>query len=308
MSDSQWPLGFTIRAPRPDEADAVADLIIACDIADRGEPDWSVEDTRAEWARHGFEPARDARVVVAPDGRLVAYADVHRRPNAVQIVPNSVVHPDLRSAALDLALIELAESLAAQHAPLPVQWMVETSRGHALVERGYAPVRWLWQMRLEFTEPPPSPVWPEGYAVREMREADERETYELVERAFTRPGRAPVSYEEWRRYMIERDDFDRSLFFIAARGAEIVGTSLCLLYPVLLEGWVRQLSVKEGHRGQGLGLALLLHSFGAFQRRGMQRAGLGVDANNPSATKLYQGVGMRARHEYAQYQKGAVGP
>jgi GNAT superfamily N-acetyltransferase len=304
-------VGATVRPPRADEAAAVADLIVTCDIADRGEPDWSLEDTRSDWSRLGFELERDARVVVAPDGRLIAYTDVHGRPNATQIAPNSVVHPDFRSGALDLALIELAESLAAQHAPhagqapLPVQWIMETNRGHLLTGRGYAPTRWLWQMRLELTETPPPPTWPAGYEARVMQEADERETYELVERAFTRPDRAPSAYGEWRRYMIEREDFDRSLFFIAVHRGEIVGTSLCTHYANINEGWVRQLSVKEGHRGQGLGRALLLHSFGVFHSRGARRAGLGVDANNPSATKLYLAAGMRAIHEYAQYQKTA---
>jgi mycothiol synthase len=305
MEQSNWPDDSTIRAPRPDEAAAVAALIMARDVADKGEPDWSVEDTGADWARLGFDLARDARVVVAPDGRFVAYVDVHRRPNAVQIGANSVFHPDFRREARDAALIGLAESLAAQHAPLPMQWIVETSTGQALVERGYRPVRWMWQMRLDFAGPPPPPAWPAGYAVREMLEADEREAYELIECAFTRSDRAPVSYEEWRRYMLERDDFDRSLFFVAARGAEAVGTSLCIHYAEINEGWVRQLAVKERHRGQGLGQALLLHSFGVFYRRGARRVGLGVDANNPSALNLYKGAGMRAIAEYAQYEKPA---
>lgn len=300
-----WPEGFVVRPPRPDEAQAVADLIIARDIAEHGEPDWSVEDTRADWIRLGFELERDARVVVAPDGRFAAYADAHRRPNAVQLGENTTLHPDYEAQGLEEALFTLAESLAAQHAPLPIQWIMEQSRGQVLLDRGYTPVRWLWQMRVEFDGPPPAAEWPAGYAVRTMQEADERESYELIERAFTRPGRASVSYEEWRRFMLERDDFDRSLFFIAARGAEIVGTALCIHYAEINEGWVRQLAVKEGHRGHGLGQALLLHSFGEFYRRGVPRVGLGVDANNPSATKLYKGVGMTALREYAQYQKPA---
>lgn len=298
-----WPSDFTVRPPQPDEAQAVADLIIARDIAEFGEPDWSVEDTRADWARLGFDLARDARVVVAPAGRLVAYADALRRPNAAQIGENTTLHPDYKEQGWDPALYKLAESLAAQHAPLPVQWIMEVRRGQALVERGYTPVRWLWQMRVDFDRPPVEPMWPEGFGVRIMQEADERAAQALIEAAFTRPDRAAVSFEEWRRFIIERDDYDRSLSFLAVRGDEIVGASLCLYFANVKEGWVRQLAVEQKYRGQGLGRALLLHSFGEFYNRGAARAGLGVDANNPSATKLYKGVGMRALHEYAQYQK-----
>ena len=245
-------------------------------------------------------------IVVTPDGRLAAYADVFKRPNATQLGENTSLHPDFEGLGLDETLFGLAESLAAQHAPLPVQWIMEIGRGQRLVERGYTPVRWLWQMRIEFDGPPAEPVWPAGYGVRTMRVEDEPETQALIETAFTRPDRAAVSLEEWRRFIVERADYDRSLSFLAVLGEEIVGASICLQFQEPAEGWVRQLAVDEKHRGRGLGQALLLHSFGEFYRRGAPRAGLGVDANNPSATKLYQGVGMRALREYAEYQKPAV--
>ena len=59
MQNVTWPHDFVIRPPRPDEAEQVTALICACDMADTGEPDWSVEETRADWARLGFDPARD---------------------------------------------------------------------------------------------------------------------------------------------------------------------------------------------------------------------------------------------------------
>jgi len=308
MHNTTWPKDSIIRPPRPDEAGDVTALICACDIADTGEPDWTVDETRADWARLGFDLSRDARVVVAPDGRLIAYAEVFARPNAVEIATNSCIHPDFRPLDLDEALIGLAESLAEQHASLPVRWVIEAERGRALAARGYEPVRWLWRMRGEFTGPPNAAVWPEGFSVRTMAPEDERATHALIDAAFARPDLAPVSFDEWRRFMIERDDFDRSLAFLAVRGAEIAGAAMCLMYPEVDEGWVRQLAVDERFRHLGLGRALLLHAFGEFYRRGARRSGLGVDANNPSATKLYVGVGMRSLREYVQYQRPAAPP
>ncbi len=302
MTEHSWPPGFTIRAPRPEDAQQVADLICACDIADTGEPDWDVEETRGDWIRMGFDLARDARVVVAPDGRFVAYTDVFRRPNAVEIAGNTCLNPEFRSPELNEALIELAEQLAAQHAPLPVRRMVRAGEGPIFEARGYKPQRWLWRMRIDLDEAAPAPQWPEGFSVRTMEPADEPRAYALIERAFFRPDRSPVSYEEWRRFIVEREDFDRSLAFLAVHGDDIVGTAMCLLNSD--EGWVRQLAVDAAYRGRGLGQALLLHAFGVFYRRGARRAGLGVDANNPSATKLYLGVGMHALGEYIQYQRG----
>lgn len=305
MPPESWPLNYTVRAPLPDEAQLVADLICACDTADTGEPDWDVEETRADWQRLGFDMTRDARVVVAPDGRLAAYTDVFVRPNAVQIASNTCLNPEFRSPDLHQALIGLAEWLAAQHAPLPIQWIVAAPQGPVLEARGYAANRWLWRMRADFLEAPAAPRWPEGFAVRTMRTEDEPRAYELIEEAFVRPGRAHVTYEEWRRFIVERDDFDRSLAFLATHGEQVVGTAMCLMYGEAEEGWVRQLAVDSRYRGRGLGRALLLHAFGEFYRRGARRAGLGVDANNPSATKLYLGVGMHSLQEYVQYERPA---
>ena len=306
MQNTTWPQDSIIRPPRPDEAEDVTALICACDVADTGEPDWTVDETRADWARLGFDLARDARVVVAADGRLIAYAEAFVRPNAVEIATNSCIHPDFRPLGLNTALIELAESLAGQHASLPVRWVIEAERGRVLLARGYEPVRWLWRMRGEFDGPPKPAFWPQGFSVRNMEPGDERATHALIDVAFARPDRSPVPFEEWRRFMIERDDFDRSLAFLAVRGDEIVGAAMCLMYPEVDEGWVRQLAVDERFRHLGLGSALLLHAFGEFYRRGARRSGLGVDANNPSATKLYLGVGMRSLGEYVQYQRPAA--
>ncbi len=302
---ASWPPGFTIRAPRPDEEQAITDLIVARNLADHGEPEWDIEDLRSDWKRLGFELERDARVVVAPDGRLVAYADVHARPNKVQVGESSLIHPDYLGMQLEQPFVALVESLAAQHALPSVVWMREVGRSAPLVERGYTPARYLWQMRIEFDAPPPPAVWPKGYAVRIMQEADEREAHALIDTAFTRPDRAPVPFDEWRRFIVERADFDRSLAFIAVGGEEIVGAAMSREYHDPDEGWVQQLVVAEGHRGKGLGATLLRHAFAEFYRRGITRVGLGVDANNPSATKLYKGVGMTAVRQYIEYAKPA---
>ncbi len=305
MTNQGWPPGFTVRPPRLDEAEAVAALICACDVADTGHEDWQVEETRADWARLGFDLGRDARVVVAPDDRIAAYCDVWVRPKAVQIATNSCVHPDFRGLNLQPSLIELAESLAAQHAPLPVRWVLQEKHGRALLERGYRAVRWLWRMQGELDAVPPVPEWPDGFEVRTMLPEDERAAHEVIEDAFERPDRGRVGFDEWRRLIVERDDFDRSLAFLAVHDGEIAATAMCLMFTG--EGWVRQLAVKERYRGLGLGRAMLLHAFGEFHHRGAGKVGLGVDAGNPSATHLYSSVGMRALGEYVMYERGSEG-
>ena len=69
-------------------------------------------------------------------------------------------------------------------------------------------------------------------------------------------------------------------------------------------GWVGSLGVRRKWRKQGLGMALLLHSFGEFYKRGETVVGLGVDASNPTgATRLYERAGMHIETEYVCYEK-----
>ena len=101
-------------------------------------------------------------------------------------------------------------------------------------------------------------------------------------------------------------DFDPSLWFLAVDGDEIAGISLC--WPKSNDdpqmGWVGTLGVRRPWRKQGLGLALLQHSFAEFHRRGQARVGLGVDASSlTGATRLYERAGMQPIRQFDMYQK-----
>jgi ribosomal protein S18 acetylase RimI-like enzyme len=71
-------------------------------------------------------------------------------------------------------------------------------------------------------------------------------------------------------------------------------------------GWVDGLCVRRPWRKRGLGLALLLHSYGMFHERGKLRVGLGVDAENiTGALRLYEKAGMHSdpNRTYVVYEK-----
>lgn len=62
-------------------------------------------------------------------------------------------------------------------------------------------------------------------------------------------------------------------------------------------GWgaVQNLGVVAGHRGRGLGVALILQSLGGFQTACLPGAYLEVTASNDAAVQLYRKVGFRCR-------------
>ena len=106
--------------------------------------------------------------------------------------------------------------------------------------------------------------------------------------------------------MTDSPRFDPTLWFVAEEGDEIAGVALCSWHqsgdPQF--GWVNVLGVRRPWRKRGLGLALLLHAFAEFGRRGATRVGLGVDAENTTgAVRLYERAGMSVARRNDTYEK-----
>src|ERR687889_1308800 len=109
-----------VRAPRPDDAHAVLDLIVARDIADLGRPDYTLEDVHADWAAPGIELARDAWLV-EDAGEVLGYALLDDRGAALVTVPPANegrgVGTALREAA-EARAVERGEALVRQYVPI----------------------------------------------------------------------------------------------------------------------------------------------------------------------------------------------
>ena len=100
--------------------------------------------------------------------------------------------------------------------------------------------------------------------------------------------------------------YDPALWFVAYDGDEVAGYLIGKAEeggdPKL--GWVEVLGVRRPWRRRGLALALLLHAFGEFERRGCERVGLGVDASNlTGAVRLYERAGMRPVRQHDAHEK-----
>ncbi|MGB0387557.1 MAG: GNAT family N-acetyltransferase [Ardenticatenaceae bacterium] len=101
--------------------------------------------------------------------------------------------------------------------------------------------------------------------------------------------------------MMRPNIFDPGLWFLALAGEELIGACLCFAYTE--EGWVRQLGVTPKWQRKGIGSALLRHAFGEFKKRGFDKVGLAVEADNLNAYTLYQKVGMKRIRQYDEYKK-----
>ena len=304
------PPGYAVRRPTMADLGAVAGFLEVVTVAEFGEPDYSEDDLRDEWAETDL--AVDAWLVVAPGGRVVGYAGLGHRGH-VRVDADGYVHPQHEGRGLGTFLVRATEARAREFVPLaPPNVRVALNNGingrnprarRLLAGEGYEAARFFWRMVTDLPDPPPQPVWPAGVTVRTAASgADERAVFSAIDEAFQDHwGHVPSTFEAWaRRKKGERHD--PTLWFLAVAGEEVAGAAVCRRDGEM--GWVDSLGVRRGWRRRGLGQALLRHAFNTFRERGWRRAGLGVDAaNETGATRLYEGAGMRVDRHYAIYEK-----
>ena len=98
----ELPEGYSTRAPERGDAEVVAALISACQIADTGTSDMSVEEMLDDW--HTLDLGEEAVILTSPDGRIAAYADVFNRSFVIVSI-YGYVHPDYREVGLGSYLV-----------------------------------------------------------------------------------------------------------------------------------------------------------------------------------------------------------
>src|SRR5215211_3645736 len=307
---TQLPKGYTTRAPAREDAEVVAALISACQVADTGASDMSVQELLDDW--HPLDLAEEAVLVVAPDGRAAAYADVINH-SFVTVSVYGYVHPDYRGMGIGEFLVDWGERWtrermpqAQENARVVVQHYVNRvndARIRLFESLGYAPVRGIYVMETTLEEAPPQPHWPAGISMRTfVPDQDGRAVFEAVEDAFREMWGRPRGTFERFVGMTQTESFDPSLWFLAVDDDEIAGVTLCK--TLAGEGWVDVVGVRRPWRNRGLGLALLRHAFTEYHRRGIHKVSLSVDAESiTGAPKLYGRAGMRVRESYVVHLK-----
>lgn len=299
---------ITLRPPERKDAQAVFDLMIACDIAEYGEPDSDIDDLLDDWS--DIDLTRNAWLAYNKQNELVGYAAIYQDSREVFHF-DLYVHPALAKPGLNEELIDQCEKRT-QVILYEKKWEQATAsiivagsnqKSKQLVEKlGYTILIYHFGMAIHFENPPSAPVWLEGISLRSVDpEKDDRLIYDFIQNAFERPGRIAPSFEGWRDFMLGASNFRSDVWFLAYYNNELVGAALCFAYPEY--GWVRQLGVKPDWRGKGIGSALLQHAFGVFYTLGFSSVRLVVESENVNAFHLYESVGMKCIRRYAEYQK-----
>lgn len=314
MSGNILPPGFTLRAAAWSDVDSVAALIRAVCEAD-GDPDDAVppSELRSEWETN-FDLKTDVWVVTDPSGKVVGYEEFFSRPGHASYQGDGYVHPQFEDRGVGTALLRALEERArtemAKADPdlrifLRNIVTAGNEKARALHEHeSFKVVRYNWSMRINLDGPPPAPQFPQGVEIRPFVEADHLyPVYEAITESFADHwGFIKPTFEKWKQFRMVPDRYYPDLWFVAWAGDQIAGVSICRYRSGI--GWVWSLGVRRPWRRQGLGMALLLHSFGEFHKRGQTVIGLGVDASNPTgATRLYERAGMHVETQYVCCEK-----
>lgn len=301
------PSGYQLRAPTPDDADAVAHV-----LADAGQTVLGADFLRDEWSRVGFDLATDAWIVADGEGTIVAYGQVLRdEPSIVE--GWGVVHPKHRGRGIGVSLMnrieQRAPELAAGLPSVRFRHAIDADDGAAaamLRARGLRRVRHFWHMRIDLVgtvEPGPAP----GIEITAIEAShDLPAVHAVLDEAFADDwGHHPEPFHRWAEEQTTSPSYDPTLWLLARVGGEPVGALTANVWGD--RGWVNEIGVLPPNRGRGIGSALLRRSFAIFARRGFQSAFLNVDAENPTgATVLYERVGMRVVNRWELWERSSV--
>ena len=323
MATPTIPSGDTVRAPHAEDAEAVAELLRACDVVLFGEPDTDVLDVRDDWSLPGFDLARDAWLHHGSDGSLRAYGCLRARDEGRDYDGDIRVRPGDSIPLLAPPLLERIEARVREKGASGAfvcffAAEVEKEMRRVLEDAGYAEVRTFFRMRIDLTaasrgsdgspagdwplvsekSPRENPSFPRNVEIRPIRLGqDDRAIHAVIQESFAKHFRHTTqSFETWWSARTHHERFDPALFLLAWDGADVAGGLTAYDFGDI--GFVRELGVRPAWRGKGIASALLRRSFESLRARGQLRVALGVDAENESAIGLYQRLGMRvdSRH------------
>jgi mycothiol synthase len=307
---------LALRAATDDDSDRLADFLNACTLRYQGMARSSPADARAMLHEHGSDPAVDSLLALSDD-EIVGFGRVWKADEEeARLYARS--HPEATGRGVGSALLDFCESRARELSTgtrelTTTHWAADEAAPGLLEAKGFTPVRYFIQMRIAASEIPPPGARPAGIDVEPFSAAtvEDEGVYAAWRSAFAghwgRMDQGPAAFWEERRDT-EREifPFDPSLWFVARRSSEVVGFSFCERKGEL--GRVAELGVVDALRGQGLGYALLTHSFHELRGRGVSEIVLEVDADNvTSALRLYRKAGMSSHPSFTIWGKEVQG-
>ncbi|MFF4391725.1 mycothiol synthase [Streptomyces sp. NPDC001552] len=237
-------------------------------------------------------------------GRLSAYGQLEDTDPVEAPAAELVVHPALRGRGHGRAMGTAL--LAASGKRLRV-WAHggKSAARHLAQVLGLTLFRELRQLRrpLAGGDPLPEPVLPPGVTVRTFVPGTD-------DKAWLAANAAAFAHHPEQGSLTQRDLddriaqpwFDPEGFFLAERDGELVGFHWTKVHAAEQLGEVYVVGVRPGAQGGGLGKALTAIGLRHLAAQGLPTAMLYVDADNPAALAVYEGLGFTTHEVDLMYR------
>ena len=207
---------FFYAFPRRRMNSPFTNLMVRCDIRDVGFPDTDLEDLGHDWEQINL--ARDAWLAFDAKGVLHGYSAVLPWGEGVRMVIYD--DPGTEDTDLFLGLLLMCEKRAVniiQEMNNPAKRGIYThlsdSAAHQrsiLEEAGYRIKKYIFNMHKDLSGEQPDPELPQGFSIRTtISGQDEPAIHALVQEAFDWREREYQSFEDWKKFMIHPDTFNR---------------------------------------------------------------------------------------------------
>ncbi|GHO73851.1 hypothetical protein KSD_16220 [Ktedonobacter sp. SOSP1-85] len=162
-------------------------------------------------------------------------------------------------------------------------WSFTRDMSNLLAQEGFKVESSDYRMRILFEEPPTAPRPIEAVTIRPFIPGQEEQAiYNVIAETFPDIDGEPYRlYEDWYEGMFEKNSSaDPSMFYVAIADGEVVGVTLCRIYPQEHSGHISQVGVRRSWRTRGIALALLTTAFNGYYRRGVREVLLDMDSTN----------------------------
>jgi ribosomal protein S18 acetylase RimI-like enzyme len=277
-----------IRDFRPDDLDAAYELLV------EWQSEWPEEPEVTRGMFENLVAIADAGFVAETPAGIVGTA--FRRGEGADIM----VRRAQRRQGLGTELLRAVEETAEVEVLLLASMGPRDPAGRFIEANGYSKSSEYWLMSIDLEGEPAAPVWPVGIEHRTFLEQDARAVKALLDLSYAEePHHVPLTFDDWCTFMLGDPSYDPGVWFVATAGDEFVGVALNWR-----EGYVKEVVVHPRWRGQGLGKALMLQTFGEFARRGISHISLKTESTNPTqAWRFYEHLGMTKERTYEVFEK-----
>nr|WP_222935228.1 GNAT family N-acetyltransferase [Pseudomonas fluorescens] len=142
-------------------------------------------------------------------------------------------------------------------------------------------------LRRDLTASLPAPQWPADTRLDHYRDELAPAIHAVLRMTQDQGGGRVASLAQWQQRFVTDAEFDPTLCLVASNRDGILGVAQCWT-----SAFIKNLSIHPCAQGQGLGRALLLHTFHVFKQRGEPYVDLKVRESNLRARQLYESAGM----------------